>query len=169
MSRRKKKRGHENVELNLAAMLDMAFQLLTFFIITFKTAPPESQVIMNLPPPAPIEGKAGGPSKVGEDTGKPPKPEVSLIVSIFADPTKPGKVGQYAIGDQNVERLDQLASRLRNDVANPKTNFEQLIVQVSSDVPYDEVMKVVDICSKLKRANGEPISALSFVENPGAK
>ena len=33
--RRKKKGGHESVELNLAAMLDMAFQLLTFFILTF--------------------------------------------------------------------------------------------------------------------------------------
>ena len=33
---RKKKRDQGEVELNLAAMLDMAFQLLCFFILTFK-------------------------------------------------------------------------------------------------------------------------------------
>src|SRR5271170_6646404 len=50
----KKRRGAENVELNLAAMLDMAFQLLAFFILTFKPAPVEGQINLNLPPPAPI-------------------------------------------------------------------------------------------------------------------
>ena len=37
----RRRRGHhsqEEVELNLAAMLDMAFQLLTFFILTFRPA-----------------------------------------------------------------------------------------------------------------------------------
>jgi biopolymer transport protein ExbD len=41
MARGKKKRNQGEVELNLAAMLDMAFQLLTFFILTFKPAPVE--------------------------------------------------------------------------------------------------------------------------------
>ena len=35
----KKHKSNDEVELNLAAMLDMAFQLLTFFILTFKPAP----------------------------------------------------------------------------------------------------------------------------------
>ena len=48
MARRKKQEG---VELNLAAMLDMAFQLLTFFILTFRPAPVEGQVDLLLPPP----------------------------------------------------------------------------------------------------------------------
>ncbi len=36
----------EEVELNLAAMLDMAFQLLTFFVLTFKPAPVEGQIAL---------------------------------------------------------------------------------------------------------------------------
>ena len=51
MSRKKRKRGLEEVELNLAAMLDMAFQLLTFFILTFKPAPVEGQITLRLRPP----------------------------------------------------------------------------------------------------------------------
>ena len=37
------------VELNLAAMLDMAFQLLAFFIFTFKPAPTEGFIAMRCP------------------------------------------------------------------------------------------------------------------------
>src|SRR5262245_32893974 len=35
-------------------MLDMAFQLLAFFILTFKPNPVEGQINLNLPPPVPI-------------------------------------------------------------------------------------------------------------------
>src|SRR5205823_3690703 len=41
----------DEVSLNLAAMLDMAFQLLAFFILTFKPNPVEGQISLNLPPP----------------------------------------------------------------------------------------------------------------------
>ncbi len=54
MRRHKKARGHEEVSLNLAAMLDMAFQLLAFFILTFRANPVEGQINLNLPPPVPV-------------------------------------------------------------------------------------------------------------------
>ena len=41
---KRRKRNQGDVELNLAAMLDMAFQLLTFFILTFRPSPVEGQV-----------------------------------------------------------------------------------------------------------------------------
>ena len=58
MSRRKRRGSGEEVELNLAAMLDMAFQLLTFFILTFKPAPVEGQVNLRLPPPVGLTRRA---------------------------------------------------------------------------------------------------------------
>ena len=54
MSRRKKRQTQDEVELNLAAMLDMAFQLLAFFVLTFRPSPVEGQLALNMPPPAPI-------------------------------------------------------------------------------------------------------------------
>jgi biopolymer transport protein ExbD len=39
--RHRKHRDQGSVEMNLAAMLDMAFQLLTFFILTIRPAPME--------------------------------------------------------------------------------------------------------------------------------
>ena len=49
MSRRSQ--GTESVEpdLPITPMLDMSFQLLAFFILTFKPAPTEGQIAMTLP------------------------------------------------------------------------------------------------------------------------
>ncbi len=51
---RRKRRGRKSdppaeVELNMAAMLDMAFQLLAFFILTFRPSPVESQISLRMP------------------------------------------------------------------------------------------------------------------------
>ena len=51
MNRRKENSDHENVELNVTAMLDMAFQLLAFFVLTFSPPPLESQFSLRLPRP----------------------------------------------------------------------------------------------------------------------
>jgi hypothetical protein len=66
MRRKKKHRSQGDVELNLAAMLDMAFQLLTFFILTFKPAPVEGQVLLRMPPPQPVTNVNAG-QKAGSD------------------------------------------------------------------------------------------------------
>jgi biopolymer transport protein ExbD len=44
-------KSSDEVELNLAAMLDMAFQLLSFFMLTFRPPVGESQFGLFLPPP----------------------------------------------------------------------------------------------------------------------
>src|ERR1043166_5062450 len=101
---KKKRPKKEEVELNLAAMLDMAFQLLTFFILTFKPAPVEGQLDLRLPPPAPVAGAKGG-SAPGEDEAnkEPPKPVESLIISIFPTPT--GGIASMGVGEQNIANL----------------------------------------------------------------
>ena len=88
MSRRKKKHSEGGVELNLAAMLDMAFQLLAFFIMTFKPAPIEGQINLKLPPPKPVAGVKDG-AKAGEDddnNGSAVEAINTLVISAFATP-----------------------------------------------------------------------------------
>jgi biopolymer transport protein ExbD len=50
--RRRRRQGTDHVEpdLPITPMLDMSFQLLAFFIMTFKPAPTEGQIAMSLPP-----------------------------------------------------------------------------------------------------------------------
>lgn len=172
MGRHKKKKGHGGVELNLAAMLDMAFQLLTFFIFTFKPAPVESQIALRLPPPAPVIGAASAAPAGDAPTDDITKAVETLLVNVFGGNNGTGQIEALAIGETNVDgaglpsKLRSLESRLRTIMGDPASTFEQVIIQVTSDVHYNELMKVVDICTRQKLANGKPLQRLSFVEVP---
>jgi biopolymer transport protein ExbD len=164
---KKRRKGSENVELNLAAMLDMAFQLLTFFILTFKPAPVEGQVDLRLPPPEPVTNVAAKAQAGKDDANKDPVQGLeSLIVSIF--PTPGGQIGSLAIGESNVAGLGQLEAQLKTILADPGSPFKQVIIQVGAALRYEELMRVIDICTRQSMADGSKLSKLSFVELPEA-
>ena len=89
---RKKVRGHDDVELNVAAMLDMAFQLLAFFILTFKPSPIESQIMMRLPDKAVTQAPSNSVSvtDVAEEG-------LSVPISIYSTPE--GEIEKLVIGE----------------------------------------------------------------------
>jgi biopolymer transport protein ExbD len=49
--------GDEEVELQMTPMIDIVFQLLVFFIMTFKIAMPEGDFLVKMPKSAPAEGQ----------------------------------------------------------------------------------------------------------------
>ncbi len=61
--RGRKSEGEEGPQVPVAPMLDMAFQLLTFFVLTYRAAPVEGQFVMNLLPPQPATSMAAAPSE----------------------------------------------------------------------------------------------------------
>ena len=164
----KKRRGAENVELNLAAMLDMAFQLLTFFILTFKPAPIEGQITLRMPPPQAITPVAGG-QDAGKDTKNtdPLKGLKTLTISVM--PNDSGGIGQMMVGDQMASTPARLNERLHDIFSNEGSPFDQVIIQAGSNLRYDALMSVIDVCTKQKLPNGEPLSKLSFVDLAGSK
>lgn len=165
MSRRKKKgHGGDGVTINLTAMLDMAFQLLAFFVLTFKPAPTEGEVALRMPPPqavmaAKVSNKKAGSSDKDVLTGL-----TSLVVSVL--PNKSGGLGTMAIGEQPVGTLSGLDAQLRTVLTDQASPFEQVIIQVGSNVRYDALMSVVDVCTRQRLPNGQPLTKLSFVELP---
>ena len=161
MSRRKKPQG--DVELNLAAMLDMAFQLLAFFILTFKPAPIEGQISLKLPPPEAITATQRGQPPGTIQIADPPEFD-SLLVTVLAGPT--GGIGSLIIGERHVANLNQLDSDLGflfQDEGNP---FDQVVIQVGPTLKYEGLMSVIDVCTRLPLPNGQKLSKLSFVELP---
>src|SRR6478609_6289073 len=98
--RKKKRKKADDVELNLAAMLDMAFQLLTFFILTFKPAPVEGQIELRMPPPQPVTAKTDAPPAGSVDKSDPVQGLNSLVISVFPNPN--GTIAQLAIGENNI-------------------------------------------------------------------
>lgn len=166
--RRKKKRrgGTESVELNLAAMLDMAFQLLAFFIMTFKPAPIEGQINLKLPPSQPLTNvNSGQQAGADEKNQNAVKGLNSLVISVLSD--SGGKISTMAIGEGTVSGLTALENRLKG-VLGPESGaeFDQVIIQVGSRLKYDQLMKVVDVCTRQTLSTGEKLSKLSFVEMP---
>ncbi len=78
MSRKKRKVETTEVEADLpiTPMLDMSFQLLSFFIMTFHPTPTEGQIAMTLPPP-----EQGGGSSNPDITAEQPKKYVVRVAA----------------------------------------------------------------------------------------
>ena len=108
MSRRHRRRSKKGVELNLAAMLDMAFQLLTFFILTFRPAPIEGHLALNLPPPIPQTQVERSEKPV--EGGGPSVPQFEAL-HLFVSSNEAGDVAQVKLENSVIAsgRLNDLA------------------------------------------------------------
>jgi biopolymer transport protein ExbD len=167
MSHRRKKKHHmSDVELNLAAMLDMAFQLLTFFILTFRPPPPEGDIILKLPPPMPTTAQEGAKTLGSDPDDKAPvKPLNTLLISVLSTPS--GSIRSIAVGDAEVPgALAGLDHRLKTVLSDSNTGFEQVLINVDQRLHYDSLMQVIGSCNKQKMPDGTPLKKLSFVEMP---
>jgi biopolymer transport protein ExbD len=163
--RRKRRRTQSEVELNLAAMLDMAFQLLAFFILTFRPSPIEGQVLLHMPPPRPVtvlpNAQDAGADK---DNTNPVQGLNTLVITVLGGPN--GQIEELAIGEGKIPGVPALGGRMKALLSDPGSGFDQVLIQVSSNVKYQALMDVVDVCTRQTLPNGEPLSKLGFAELP---
>ncbi len=158
---RKKARGHEDVELNVAAMLDMAFQLLAFFILTFKPSPVESQIMMRLPADKPVTQAPS--NQVDAST---PIEDEGLVISVSIFSTPDGDIDKLQIGERVIsapslnELLPAFRSALTDIVA---LGCDTITVRVGEDLRYERLMQIVDICGKQELPSGEKLSKVSIL------
>ena len=163
--RRRKRRLEGEVELNLTAMLDLAFQLLAFFILTFRPAPVEGDVVLRLPAPLPTTVLPNAqPAGSNEKNPNPVQGLTSLVITVVNDAA--GGTKSIVIGDQVVTGLAEFENRLRAILGDVGTGFDQVLLQVGSDLNYEELMGVVDVCTRQRLADGSRLSKLSFVPLP---
>jgi len=166
MSRKKKKhRGGDDVKLNLAAMLDMAFQLLTFFIFTFKPPAVEGQVSLKLPPPQ-IVATQKADQQAGSNNNNQALAAGVETLTITVTATLGGSIDHMAVGDGGVSTLPQLDQRLKVILQDPVKPFEQVIIQVGPQLRYEALMSVIDVCTRQTFSDGKPLTKISFVEIP---
>ena len=159
------------VELNLASMLDMAFQLLFFFILTFKPPPAEGQILLRMPPPQPVIGV--GTQRAGEDENKDPnevKPVKTLTITVVS---KEGGIDAIAVGVppemRPVPVINQLNDELSKYFTGSGDAFEQVIINASPELAWSELMRVVEICTSQRFSDGKPLGKLSFVALPSSQ
>jgi biopolymer transport protein ExbD len=173
MRRKRKKRsgGHEEVTLNLVAMLDMAFQLLAFFVLTFKPSPVEGQINLNLPPPRPILDPNQAVKEDDDPNAIGPAAAHTLTITIVAAGN--GQVASIQVGlaklfdgGLTADRLRILDRRLKDVFAIAGKPYDQVLLKVGKSLAYGELMKIIDVCTKQKMDDGTPVNKISFVELP---
>jgi biopolymer transport protein ExbD len=152
-----KRSKQQEVEVQITPMLDMAFQLLTFFILTYRPAPVEGQFAMNLLPAAPVIDMNAPPS----ETNQTPSNDVpaalrTMTTTLHAGPA--GELGRVNVGDIEVQGMDQLEAKLKDILGDKNLPFDQALIMADPNLKYEELMKVIDIYSRLN------ITKISFSE-----
>jgi biopolymer transport protein ExbD len=146
-----------HVEIPIAPMLDMAFNLLAFFVMTFNPAPIEVQYTMNLLPGQPQARPDEAPSEDQQATSTElPAALKTLTTNLYAD--SGGQLSRVTIGEIEVQGMPQLRQRLKEILSDKTLPFDQALIQFDPDLHYGELMQVIDIF------NGEGITKISFAE-----
>jgi biopolymer transport protein ExbD len=163
MTRRPRRQKIDEPNVPVAPMLDMAFQLLTFFVLTYRQAPQEGQFVMSLLPAQPA-------TAVGAAAPKDAPASSELPVSLRTLPTtlRAGDGGRIArivvekdeIPSDNPRMLEEALLKYLQD---PDLPFDQTLIKVDPNLRYSELMTVINAFSNaFVRARKEP--KLSFAE-----
>ena len=168
--RRKRRKPPGEVQMNLAAMLDMAFQLLAFFILTFRPTPVEGHFQLHMPPPTSIAQPVDpatdpGPSDGGVESS------FEETLDLFVTSDNRGQVTSINVGQQTVvagrlttQAINDLGKNLRSVFSNQDNPFERIQLHVDRRLHYEELMKIVDICTRQTMPDGTPMRQVGFME-----
>ncbi len=159
---RKKDEPAAQVVLPITPMLDMAFQLLFFFIMTFNPSDLEGQMDLSLPSEA--DKAAHDPKDVSEKSkaDKDPEPEfpsdLTVKVRTQLDGRNDGEISALFL--RNIEgKEDSVSGRDESEMLNGLkeylegkrdglTNKEAIKVQGDGKLKVKAIIKVMDVCRK---------------------
>jgi biopolymer transport protein ExbD len=157
LSAKRKKKAEESIEIPITPMLDMAFQLLTFFILTYHPMPTEVQFVMNLMPASPAtDPKAQSPAE--SQATNPDIPAALKTLPTLLRAGDGGALGRVTLGEIDVQGMDALKRELKTILEDPTLPFDQALIKVDPDLRYSELMQVIDVFSALK------VTKISFAE-----
>lgn len=158
----RRKKSEQSLEIPVTPMLDMAFQLLTFFILTYHPMPAEGQFVMNIMPAAPATDiNAQSPETTQAN------PDVPAALRTLPTMLRAGEGGNLRADHPGRERhpggMDELKQQLDEIFTDPTLPFDQTVLKVDPDLKYEALMQVIDVFSQsFHKAKKEP--KLSFAE-----
>jgi biopolymer transport protein ExbD len=145
-SRRYRPTGPDEVAFPVAPMLDMAFQLLAFFILTFRAPSAETHLDLDLPAtpaalPARSEGRALPRSSRRVDTDL----ENDLLIRAEADDL--GDLKALRLGEAAVPDLPTLGRRLRRYVELLEGRSLRVRLVADDRLAYEPAAQLIATCS----------------------
>ncbi len=162
--RRRQSSGvQEEVELNMAAMLDMAFQLLAFFILTFKPSEVEAQISMRMPKEKAVtQGTTVNLDIKKEDDSE--SFDLPLDVMVAANPDggiEYVKIGTHEFRDASAEGFyPSVTAKIASIVG--MSGCDGVRVSVSDSLKYEYLMHIVDICAQQTLPSGDRMTKISI-------
>lgn len=140
MARKRYKPDNHPGELNLVAMIDVAFQLLSFFLLAIKPV----DVFANL--------EAFRPSPEKTNVSTPSSPMIKIMVL----PMNPGETGVYVLNDYPMT-TPQMESRLKKYAETDPT--QTILIMCAKRSTHRQLVELLDKCAKYKLTNLSVVSS----------
>jgi biopolymer transport protein ExbD len=147
-NRRRKRDNPLDIVLPITPMLDMSFQLLAFFVMTFQSANAlEGQLDMYLPKAGTPQAKRPDQVDLSKDSDADldQQADVAVVVS-----SQRGDVEGLAIREktkttpvENLAGLKPALVKLRGELGGTQTAIK---IEADSHLKYDRLVKVMDAC-----------------------
>jgi len=129
----------EKIEIPMAPMIDVVFQLLIFFLLTLKLIAPEGNFSINMPIGAPVQ-----------QNDKIALPD--LKVRLVANPD--GSLNRLQFGGRNLGNDETAFERLNNEILryigrpdNPLMKDVEVEIDADYNLNYRYTMRAVSACS----------------------
>lgn len=154
MRRKRKSDPGPDVELPITPMLDMAFQLLTFFIFTYHPSALEVQMELSLPSAGEARAKDAkdvDPTKASDGVIEEPS-QVTVIAKTQLDGANRGALSQMIVDGlskttvNSVKDLQAHLKQLAGDVS--LNNKEKVSIQADAGLRWSHVVEVMDACKR---------------------
>jgi biopolymer transport protein ExbD len=134
------------VQFPVTPMLDMAFQLMAFFVLTFQAPTSETRLDLYLPTtPAALPGSAQGRATEGSARKVDLDLENDLIIRARADDL--GDLKSLALNDSPVPDLAALADRLGRYARVLGARPLRVRLVADDRLRYEEAAKLVGVCT----------------------
>lgn len=144
----KRRRAPEiGVEFPVTPMLDMAFQLLAFFVLTFQAPSAETHLDLYLPAtPAALPGAEAGRSNQAPARRADLDLENDLIIRATADEF--GGLKSLSLGDAPIADLATLGRKLSQYRDLMRDGLLRVRLQGDDRLRYEEAARIVGVCSE---------------------
>jgi biopolymer transport protein ExbD len=147
---------HEDVaELQMTPMIDIVFQLLVFFIMTFKIVSPEGDFNIKMPLAAPSEG-------LPDDNQLPP-------IKVTLRAASNGKLSAIRMGDRTLGGFGALRAQIREivgDATGPGSIAESTEVELDCDyhLKFEHVIDAITAVSGYVDDSGHVVKVIEKIK-----